>query len=81
VSYVLKKNKPVFLLSSPHHDSGFCSVSGKPAIIECYNNTKGAVDMLHQMYARYTIQCSGAAGLGGRACLRVPENADAVFQW
>jgi hypothetical protein len=30
--------------------------SGKPEIIEFYNKTKGAVDMLDQMCARYTVQ-------------------------
>jgi len=52
VSYVPKKNKSVVLLSSLHHDSAICSDTGKPEIIEFYNKTKGAVDMLDQMYAR-----------------------------
>jgi hypothetical protein len=56
VSYVLKKNKPVFLLSSLHHDSAICSDSGKPEIIEFYNKPKGAVDMLDQICARYRLQ-------------------------
>ena len=30
--------------------------SGKSDIIEFYNKTKGAVDMLDQMCARYTVQ-------------------------
>jgi hypothetical protein len=47
VSYVAKKNKSAVLLSSLHHDSEICSDSGKPEIIEFYNKTKGAVDMLH----------------------------------
>jgi len=52
VSYGPKKNKSVVLLSSLHHDSAICSDAGKPEIIEFYNKTKGAVDMLDQMYAR-----------------------------
>jgi hypothetical protein len=56
VSYVPKKNKSVVLLSSLHHDSAICSDSGMPEIIEFYNKTKGAVDMLDQMCARYTVQ-------------------------
>jgi hypothetical protein len=42
--------------SSLHHDSAICRDSGKPEIIEFYNKTKGAVDMLDQMCARYTLQ-------------------------
>jgi len=56
VSYVPKKNKSVVLLSSLHHDSAICSDSGKPEITEFYNKTKGAVDMLVQMCAMYTVQ-------------------------
>jgi len=56
VSYVPKKNKSVVLLSSLHHDSAICDDSGKPEIIEFYNKTKGAVDMLDQTCARCTVQ-------------------------
>jgi hypothetical protein len=56
VSYVPKKNKSVVLLSSLHHHSAICSDSGKPEIIEFCNKAKGAVDMLDQMCARYTVQ-------------------------
>jgi hypothetical protein len=56
VSYVPKKNKSVVLLSSLHHDSAICSDSGKPEIIEFYNKMKGAVDMLDQVCARYTVE-------------------------
>ena len=56
VSCVPKKNKSVVLLSSLHHDSAICSESGKPEIIEFYNKTKCAVDMLDQTCARYTVQ-------------------------
>ena len=55
VSYVPKKNKPV-VLSSLHHDSAINSDSGKPEIIEFYNRTKGVVDVLYQMCARYREQ-------------------------
>jgi len=56
VSYVPKKNKSVVLLSSLHHDSAICSDSGKPEIRKFYNKTKGAVYMLDEKCARYTIQ-------------------------
>jgi hypothetical protein len=56
VSYLPNKNKLVVLLSSLHHDSAICNDSGKPEIIEFHNKTKGAVDMLDQMSARYTEQ-------------------------
>jgi hypothetical protein len=55
-SYVPKRNKSFDLLSSLHHDSTICSDSGKPEIIEFYNKTKGEVDTLDQMCARYTVQ-------------------------
>jgi len=55
VSYVLKKNKSLDFLSSLIHDSAICSDSGKPEIIEFYNKTKGTVDMLDQICARYTV--------------------------
>jgi len=54
-SYVPKKNKSV-VLSSLHQDSAICSDPGKLEIIEFYNKTKGAVDMLDQMCARYSEQ-------------------------
>jgi hypothetical protein len=56
MSYFPKKNKSVVLLSSLHHDSAICSDSGKPETIEFYNKSKGAVDMLDQICARYTVQ-------------------------
>jgi hypothetical protein len=56
VSYVPKKNKSVVLLSSLHHVPAICSDSRKPETIEFYNKTNGAVDMLDQMCARYTVQ-------------------------
>ena len=56
VSYLPNKNKSVVLLLSLRHDSAICSDSGKPEVIEFHNKTKGAVDMLDQMFARYTEQ-------------------------
>jgi len=56
VSCVQKKKKSVALLSSLHHDSAVCKDSGKPEIIEINNKTKGTVDLLDQMCARYTVQ-------------------------
>ena len=55
VSYVLRKNNSVVLLSSLHHDAAICDDTGKPEIIEYYNKTKGAVDTLDQMCARCTV--------------------------
>jgi len=55
VSYVPKKNKSV-VLSSHHHDSAICGNSGQPEIIEFYKRTKGEIDVLDQMCARYREQ-------------------------
>lgn len=48
VSYTPRKNKNVVLLSTMHQG---CSISktGKPEIIETYNQTKGSVDTMDQM--------------------------------
>ena len=54
--YVPEKNKSVVFLSSLHHYSAICSDSGKPEIIEFYNRTKGAVDVLDQTCARFSEQ-------------------------
>lgn len=55
LSYVPKKNKVVLLVSSMHH--GICNdTSGKPEIIEYYNNTKGGVDSLDE---RCAVYCCG----------------------
>jgi len=43
-------------ISCPPFITPSCSDSEKPEIIEFCNKTKGAVDMLHQMCARYTVQ-------------------------
>ena len=56
VPYVPKKNKSFVLLSSLHYDSAIFSDSEKPEIRKVYNKTKGAVYMLDQMCARYTVQ-------------------------
>lgn len=55
VSQKVKKNKVVCLLSSMH-DSGTTLPSGKPVIIQHYNETKGGVDALDQMCS--TTSCS-----------------------
>lgn len=49
VSYVPKKNKNVILLSTMHDQPTISSKSKKPAIIDVYNSTKGAVDAFDQM--------------------------------
>ena len=56
VPYVPRNNKSVVLLSTLHHDAAICDDTGNPEIIEYYNKTKGAVDTLDQMCARYTVQ-------------------------
>ena len=49
VSYKPKSHKTVLLISSMHDGPTVDSVSKKPAIIESYNATKGAVDTYDQM--------------------------------
>ena len=56
VSNVPKKNKSVVLHSSLHYYSAICSDPGKTEIIQFYNKTNGAADMLNQMCARHTVQ-------------------------
>ena len=74
VSYFPRKNKSVVLLSSLHHDAATCDDTGKLEIIEYYNETKGAVDTLDQMWPRYTVQRShpkmdrGDALRSGKRC-------------
>nr|CAI5849827.1 unnamed protein product [Callosobruchus analis]CAI5855842.1 unnamed protein product [Callosobruchus analis]CAI5859922.1 unnamed protein product [Callosobruchus analis]CAI5869836.1 unnamed protein product [Callosobruchus analis]CAI5870482.1 unnamed protein product [Callosobruchus analis] len=53
LSYVTKKNKAVLLVSSMHHGESN-GPSGKPVIIEYYNNTKGGVDALDEKCAVYS---------------------------
>ena len=52
VSFVLKKNRCVLLVSSMHH-SQLIEENGKPEIINFYNDTKGGVDALDQRCATY----------------------------
>nr|CAH7768586.1 unnamed protein product [Callosobruchus chinensis] len=54
LSYVTKKNKAVLLVSSMHHGESN-GPSGKPVIIEYYNNTKGGVDALDEKCAVYKL--------------------------
>lgn len=53
LSYKAKMNKTVLLLSS-YHQKPEVSSNGKPEIINFYNKTKGGVDTLDQMCARYS---------------------------
>jgi len=53
---IMSQRRTNQLSSSLHHDSAICSDSVTPEIIECYNKTKGALDMLDEMCARYTVQ-------------------------
>nr|CAI5867119.1 unnamed protein product [Callosobruchus analis] len=52
VSFKAQSNKNVLLLSAMHEGESISKNSGKPEIIETYNQTKGAVDTFDQM-------CSG----------------------
>lgn len=49
VSYKPKSQKTVLLLSTMHDKPSVDAVSGKPVIIQSYNETKGAVDTFDQM--------------------------------
>lgn len=53
LSYKPKKNKVVLLMSSKHERPEI-NDTGKPAIIQFYNKTKGGVDVLDQMCAHYS---------------------------
>lgn len=54
VSYVLRKNKAVLLLSTMHHTNDFVvEDSRKPEIIKFYNETKGGLDSLDQLVHAY----------------------------
>ena len=53
LSYKAKMNKIVLLLSSYHHEPEIGS-NGKPEMINFYNKTKGGVDTMDQMCARYS---------------------------
>ena len=56
VSYTLKKNRRVVVLSSEHNQSTVNTKTGKPDIILAYNHGKGGVDHLNQMCAAYTTR-------------------------
>ena len=51
VSYVAKKNNPVILLSSLHHDDAVEGEAHKPEIIAHYNAHKGCVDNMVGTYS------------------------------
>lgn len=53
VSYIPRKNKNVFVLSSMHHDDSIDYETGKPEIIIDYNKTKGGVDTVDKLCASY----------------------------
>lgn len=58
VSYIPKLNRQVILLSTLHHDDSIDIESGedtKPEIITFYNSTKGGVDMVDQLCAKYNV--------------------------
>lgn len=53
VSYIPRKNKNVFVLSTMHRDDGIDMETGKPDIICDYNKTKGGVDTVDKLSAAY----------------------------
>ncbi|KAK9711544.1 Transposase IS4 [Popillia japonica] len=58
VSYIPKPNRQVILLSTLHHDDSIDPESGqntKPEIITFYNSTKGEVDVVGQLSAKYNV--------------------------
>lgn len=52
VSYILRKNENVILLSTIHLDDEIGSETGRPAIIIDYNKRKIGVDIIVQSLAR-----------------------------
>lgn len=54
LSFVPKKRRAVLLVSSMHHSAFSDPNTGKPEIIEYYNNTKGGVDSLDQKCSNYS---------------------------
>lgn len=55
VSYIPKKNKTVFLLSTMHDAGVIDKEINKPEIVLDYNATKGAVDTADQMCGSYSV--------------------------
>ncbi|UYV83449.1 hypothetical protein LAZ67_23001049 [Cordylochernes scorpioides] len=56
LSYKPKENKVILMLSTLHHDANIDDSTGelkKPEMIMFYNMTKGGVDMMDEMTARY----------------------------
>ena len=56
MSFVPKNSKSVLLLSTMHHDGTIDEQTVKPDIILYYNQTKGAVVTVDQMYHTYSVQ-------------------------
>jgi hypothetical protein len=59
VSYVMRKNKHVCLLSTQHHDKIIDASSQdklKPHIVTFYNQSKGTIDVLDQMMEQYSCR-------------------------
>ena len=54
-SYVPKRNRVVNVVSTQHH-SATIEANGKPAIIGCYNETKGGVDTVAHLIANNTCR-------------------------
>lgn len=54
-SYVPKRNKAVILLSTMHDDASIDKETGKPCVIQDYNQTKCGVDVVDQLGGNYTV--------------------------
>ena len=63
VSYILKVNKAVILLSTMHHDKNINQTNhNKPEIIEYYNQTKSGVDNLDHLTRIYSCNVKRDVG-------------------
>ena len=57
VSYCLKPNKNILLVSSAHNELDACKEAHKtPVSIELYNSQRCGVDTLNQMICEYPCQ-------------------------
>lgn len=58
-SFVSKKNKNVVMISTLHYDDNIDEKTSKLEIILCYNQTKGAIDVVDKMSALYSVNRPG----------------------
>lgn len=53
LSYLSKRNKTVFMVSTMHHDQAIDSEKGIPEMISFYNSSKGGVDSLDENFSYF----------------------------